>query len=889
MQSEEKIKENSRSVAVFSSTLLNSNRDIRDIKNSIQTNVETTENVATKARAGTRGKRRDKKTTILPSGNEDVSHSILDSEIAYVEYREDKSLVEWQLLKPKVPSRFSLLLHEWNAIQLLEAEAMTKKARKALEKEREASAAAEAEKIRMQMIKDMHEEIRLEKYNTEKQVLLEEREAEMRKVQLEETQFALYDCESAFMEYVTAAEEEENWIRYMTCDGLPNPGKPSEMNTFIFLWSMKGEEVNMSNIVMKHDIVIFLLTKLDEIIRFSRTRPANYIIECKTIRQQFRDKLQEWINAACYSLLRQIERDMVREGIKSARYTNVSSQLSCCIWALIKLPIPLKQITDKDRKPIEVHFEEIELTVKMPADVDCYCMAIRALWVKYDHYSDCAISYFMPKLPDEYESMYAMDLFTYCQNEYNAKLKIREEQVEGRRMRLEEKKAILERMENPPVPVLTKPERKGKQQKKPGVQAIRVKRPEPEQEPEKLPYLPTPDEIILQQEDEARKEIRKLLFTRCEKTEINLRKYRIVGGVLHIDLIYQPPQPKDMTRNILLTTLQIPKELKFVPFSKPYKAPPPAPDSERTPEVIEAEIKALEAAMEKLTLVTLKLPSSIFWFEPPLVAHWIPERKIWSTQDVHDIKYNEEKQTITFRTGRLGVHGLAALKFINIPFQSWELKPEMGRNARGGIVLNVSAAIIQAEFIVREDLVCLNSLAGGMSTALKEITGEYMKLYFLIEKLRDAGCDLFPERDAFSYVKALPVKHPVTEKHLRECMALLCTAYTFSWSRWNAGRNSREIVIQFKELHGSVAKERTNLTLLVTPLRTIVVSCTEVSPEFSDVPLDGENSKFYADLFHLALQNAGIKSRLLMKNISFKLASTVAELLGRTNVINMSS
>lgn len=73
--------------------------------------------------------------------------------------------------------------------------------------------------------------------------------------------------------------------------------------------------------------------------------------------------------------------------------------------------------------------------------------------------------------------------------------------------------------------------------------------------------------------------------------------------------------------------------------------------------------------------------------------------------------------------------------------------------------------------------------------------------------MRDAGCDLFPERDAFSYVKALPVKHPVTERHLRECMALLCTAYTFSWSRWNASRNSREIVIQFKELHGCVAKE----------------------------------------------------------------------------------
>lgn len=522
----------------------------------------------------------------------------------------------------------------------------------------------------------------------------------------------------------------------------------------------------------------------------------------------------------------------------------------------------------------------------MPIDIDCYCMAIRALWVKYDHYSDSATSYVMPKLPEEYESLYTIDFFIYCQNEYNMKLKIREEQVDDRRLRMEEKKAILEKMENPPVLVPTKLERKGKQQKKPGI--LGTKRSELEQEPV-LPYLPTPNEIILQKEDEMRKEIRKLLFTRCEKTEINLRKYKILGGALHIDLIYQPPQPKDMRRDIMLTTLQIPKELKSVPFFKPYKAPPPALDSERTPEVIEAEMKALEAAMEELALVTLKLPSSIIWFEPPLVAHWIPERKLWSTQDVHDIKYNEEKQTMTFRTGRLGVHGLATFKFINIPFQSWELKPEIGRNARDGIVLNVSAAIVQAEFIVREDLVCLNSLAGGMSTALKEIIGEYMKLHILIEKMRDVGCDLFPERDAFSYVKALPVKHPVTERHLRECMALLCTAYTFSWSRWNASRNSREIVIQFKELHGCVAKERTSLTLLITPLQTMTISCTEVSSEFSSVPLDGENSKFYADLYQLALQNAGIKSHMLMKNTSFKLVNTVAELLGRTNIINMSS
>lgn len=91
------------------------------------------------------------------------------------------------------------------------------------------------------------------------------------------------------------------------------------------------------------------------------------------------------------------------------------------------------------------------------------------------------------------------------------------------------------------------------------------------------------------------------------------------------------------------------------------------------------------------------------WFEPPLVAHWISDQRIWSTEDVHDIKYNEEKQTMTFRTGRLGIHGLAGYKFVNLPFQSWELKPESGKLAggRGGVVLSITGAIIQLEFIVR--------------------------------------------------------------------------------------------------------------------------------------------------------------------------------------------
>ncbi|XP_051167349.1 dynein axonemal intermediate chain 7-like isoform X2 [Leptopilina boulardi] len=764
---------------------------------------------------------------------------------------------------------------------------MTKKKKKFAEKEEEGSPAAEAEKLKNQMIKDMIEEIRLEKLNSEIQVDLEEQQNAIRRIQLEETLLLIAQNTKSYEDYVLKEKELENWQQYMICDGLPDPGILSELNTFVYLWSLDDENARMETISKHCEIIIYLLSKLEDKIKFSTGKSTIYVNDCKTIRQELRNKLQSWIDAATYKLLRHIEKDMLRMDLRNARFIQKSIDLVCCIWALIRLPITIKQIPEKDRKPIEVNFDEVNLTIKMPPDIDCYAMAIRGLWLNYDHYSDLGTSYTIPNIPEKCQMN--MDLLKYCESEFNTKNKIRKDQKEGRQLRLEEKKMLLEKLTNPPPPTqIIKSEKKNKNGKKIDFQKSQ-KKLERELEPEPLPYLPTPDEIIIQNEVEVREELRQALFTRCEKTEINLRKYVILGGIYHIDLLYQPPQPKDMRRDIFLTTLQIPKKLRFVPFSKPYKAPPSAPESERTPEVIEAEMKALEAAMEALALITLKLPDSVLWFEPPLVAHWIPEKRIWSTNDVHDIKYNEEKQIITFRTGRLGIHGLAAFRFVNLPFQSWEMKPESGKSTGGGVILSVTAAIIQAEFIVREDLVCLHSLVGGNTNALQNIVNQYMKLHLLIKKMRNGGCDLFPEDDAYSYVKGLPIKHPVIEKHLQACMGLLCTAYSFAWSRWNATRVPRQIVIQIKELHGCIAKQQTNMTLLVTPVQTVAVECTEVSPEFTDKPVEGDDAKFYSDLYHMALHNAGIKSRILMKNTSFILARTVTKLLQKTNVISMSS
>lgn len=93
-----------------------------------------------------------------------------------------------------------------------------------------------------------------------------------------------------------------------------------------------------------------------------------------------------------------------------------------------------------------------------------------------------------------------IDLLIYCGNEFETKTKIREDQKEGRQLRLEEKKLLLEKLTNPPPPPqIIKSDKMNKAGKK--MDSLKsLKKQEPEPEPEPLPYLPTPDEIIIQNE-----------------------------------------------------------------------------------------------------------------------------------------------------------------------------------------------------------------------------------------------------------------------------------------------------------------------------------------------------------------------------------------------------
>jgi hypothetical protein len=61
------------------------------------------------------------------------------------------------------------------------------------------------------------------------------------------------------------------------------------------------------------------------------------------------------------------------------------------------------------------------------------------------------------------------------------------------------------------------------------------------------------------------------------------------------------------------------------------------------------------------------------------------------------------------------------------------------------------------------------------------------------------GVDLFPLHDAYCYIDGATPKHRAAEDHLYDCMALLSTSHSFSWSRWNLLAGRRNMVLQIKE------------------------------------------------------------------------------------------
>ncbi|GAB0101009.1 dynein axonemal intermediate chain 7 [Sergentomyia squamirostris] len=1040
---------------------------------------------------------------------------------------------------------------------------LTKKEKAKMDAEHAEHVRQEQEKERQRTLQEEQEREKKEREEAEDRERQELVENRLRRVQLKESLEFFRDFREKIAEIYAEQKKQSEWKRYMRCNGLPNAQNPGDLRQYIHMWMEKeqilsGKERNwllMTNeetlLTQNRDIVdltrenvrklqvnigdlyaerveevLGIMDELQEaILDPDNLTPAIYR-DLLRLRAELREKLAEYIDKFSYQILCNIDRDMNLDGSTIATHVYESEVFKCQLWTQRDIPQPQLSAKEKAReesKHTEVEFSLLDTTLILPPTVKCHRAALRGLWLNYDHFSDTCHSYYMPDT-----NLKELNLRQCTKIEWNK----RRELVQKA---LEQKKAALEAAQRDILATVPKD-----------------------------PIVIDAEKLYADYEAEQNRIERKKKGVdglHLKPTDVNLRSHRIVGGIYCIDYLDQPKQDVKIGSKSFLTTLFHPNTLKRKHFYQSYKPPPPPqPGVRRLPEEIEAEIKLMEQNLDKLALITVKLPDNVFWFEPPIVCRlecpeeveeslrednedvtnlpltaeipdhvpsgkkakidpriieirdfnllFIPPRidlyalmtdfvvprlpdgygvkidevpgqrkgslmkytikeapgnketietvrrkasktinsvifptnsprslhpkvrmkkilkiivrktsqdtsssypsssstpstddedqvetgaryrkssvaggkymlsqfiqdldhlielqtpdleaKIheiasnlssppeeppetvrkpsnvsllredrdllwdprflpatkrdeevkdveiveesdsdsedddgdepsesdyppdisqtkWSTRDIHDTKFNEEKLTIQFRTGRLGCFGFAASGYSNLPYQTWEMKPDF--RAPNCVTFTLTAAVVSIDVTIMEGGVRLNNLQGCAITPLAHVMDTVVPLTELIDLMEGTAIDLFPESDAFCYAEGTCEKHNIMEAHLYDCMGALALTHNFSWSRWNLLSGPRSAVLLMREMIEH-RKPPNQSTLLVTPLKTIVVDCTEVSASFTTAGVPG--MQYYADLYHLAREHSQPVSREKQRNMNLLLRDNVVQVL----------
>lgn len=254
------------------------------------------------------------------------------------------------------------------------------------------------------------------------------------------------------------------------------------------------------------------------------------------------------------------------------RYQRVYSdqKFSVAMWT-----VPHKIPTGKDDKfPLHCHFEESAVNVTLPKSFQFKCFAVRCLIVFDDYFSADSRTY------KELTSLecYSGDLEEYHSRRWNFKEKRRQKlaaEEKDLRQEWERRRSIINKIKHLiPTPSIDDSVGSGKQENTAADTTV------DQQPPKDLEYLSKVINLkrayVQFSTDEERTEIEnvKRHFTvELDKFECNMRKYYIVGGVYHVNLVKQPPQPKILRDGAVLRIIEGKDHLQNWPYLETYEPP----------------------------------------------------------------------------------------------------------------------------------------------------------------------------------------------------------------------------------------------------------------------------------------------------------------------------
>ncbi|XP_051011544.1 dynein axonemal intermediate chain 7 isoform X2 [Acomys russatus] len=340
--------------------------------------------------------------------------------------------------------------------------------------------------------------------------------------------------------------------------------------------------------------------------------------------------------------------------------------------------------------------------------------------------------------------------------------------------------------------------------------------------------------------------------------EADLCHFSTLGGVYHLDILELPPQCKQVKGWVLVEILQEGLQRFVYP---PETAEEPDPENAFPP--IE---------------VTLEVHEKVVFFEDPKVIRWDAEGKLWRTDGISNIVYNRETRLITFSLDTVGPVALIQDAHINMPYQSWELRP-LDANK---VLMTVTTLFLELQIHIKENLCMLASIKLEDQDRLSHLEGKWMTPAPFILALKEAGLNIFPTVYSHFYV-VINNKMPLVEMKAYRQMALLSAAFSFRWSKWNMVCNSTRVVFWVKEDLAAAAKDH---LLMFSGERAQVLKMREDSDVFSET-LE-EETEFHSTLYHMVKDFASPEAMTKVRHSNCQFIDSVCHMLLSVRVLSYS-
>ncbi|KAJ7329261.1 hypothetical protein JRQ81_015435 [Phrynocephalus forsythii] len=644
---------------------------------------------------------------------------------------------------------------------------------------------------------ELEEAARLEKerIEREKREHLEAKDQERRGIEIAELQVLEENFFTA-SQLKMKSRALAKWKHYTGCDGTPDPTVAQEINTFMSLWQEdKNNDIN--TVIETGNRVLELIEKLELCILdtpFHELSP-NEVTQYQDTIFQLQALLHHKYDEATEQLLKQASTYGESES-GNMEVVIKKKNVTLCIWANLKKNPRFRSqcFSDEEKEPCN--------GFDLPKPLAICDIAVRILHTHYDHVSPCLT---FPKEPPKLE-MPAPKPMT-------------------------------------PVSSVDKKGKKGRksasrEESKSDATSDRTRSYSEVPSSEDLNSFPRETENTEDSDQKScsiiqtvsRVHVSSLRIpdvTELEPLEdfvVDLHQFMTVGGIYHFNVLKLPPQAKQVKGWTMVEVLDTGLEVY------PYVA------------VCEEN----EDHSAVTVGITVRLLDNVIYFEEPLLARWDKAGKSWRTDDIGEVEYRMKEKQVSFKMNGFFTVTLLQDAHLNMPYQSWELRP-VGVDEALLVVLTTFAEV---QIHIKANQCMLTGVTTIEETdLLSEMKGKWTTPLALMMTLKRSGMNIFPAEYSSKYV-SINKKALLAEVTSYQQMALVASAFAFSWSKWNSESGEDNVVFKACEhLTEGPVKEESWALYMFNGQRAQRLELTEDSETFSRNI--AENTEFHSTLYHL--------------------------------------